>query len=178
MVKEGGKDGIIWSVGLSKLDWGVDESSVGDWCWHVNNKILESSSGNVVIEEGAEDCIIWAVSLSELDWLVDESSICDWCWHVDNKILESSSSNVVVEESRKDLIILVFNCLIELDKLSGDWSFSVGNKVNECLLGDVFSVKLSNSNLSKILARSAWGSLVKVNIAIIIWESLVEGLRE
>jgi len=59
-----------------------------------------------------------------------------------------------------------------LNKGSSDWGSLIGDQVLEVLLGDVFTVKLTNNLSNSLFMSSEFGS--KINISIIIWETFIK----
>ena len=139
----------------------------GEWCWLVGDQVLEGTSGDVLSEKSAE--VIGIGLLGELGG--------KGCWLVSDQVLEGTSGDVLSEKSAEVIGIRLH--LTELDHSSGDWHSSVGDQILERLLGDVFSVHLSN-DLSNTDWCSLWSisNIVWLNIIIIIRESLIEQVRK
>ena len=141
----------------------------GDWCWHVSNEVLQHSGGYVVIHQGP---LGGGSSLGKLHG--------DWSWHVSNQVLQHSGGDVVVHQSplRFDIGLSV-DIRIELDETLGDWGIGVSDKVNESLLGDVLSVKLSNkSGWVWHLVLPVGNLVIWAVVIVIIRESLIKSLGQ
>jgi len=170
----------------------------------VSNKVLEGTSGHVMVEKGAEVVSIRSLSEANGDGgrLIGNEVLQGSSGHVvieqggqvvgigslgktngdrarliSNEVLESTSSDVVVEESAE--VISIGSLGVKHDKRLSDGGIRVSDKVDEGLLSDVLSVELSDEGGGISSFNTPVGGLgIKAGISVVIRESLIEGLSE
>jgi len=179
--------------------------SNSDWGWLVDDEVLKVTSGDVLTTESEHAVFVGFLSESNSDWgwLVDDEvlkvasgdvfssesehtirigflgkSDGDWGWLINDKVLEVASSDILSTEGEHTIGIGFHG--LELDKTLSDWGISVLDKGNEGLLGDVLSVEDTDLDGSWGIGLTfpGWGHIIDGVVAIIIWETLIEGFSK
>ena len=126
---------LILLLNLTELD--------SDRSWLISDKILEHSSGDVVLHQGeGSTLLVSGLTLGELDG--------DWGWLIGDEVLEHGGGNVVLHEGESGSLLVLGLTLSELD---GDWGWLVSHQVLEHGSSDVVLFEKRPSTGKTVLLR-------------------------